>query len=111
MHPLASGGGKAYICPRITPWELGMSAVLDPIPTDAAPVTFADAIARVETGKERIILTRADKAVVALVPIADLEAIEDAEDAAAAADGLTEYEHPGKSWPSYTVEELAARWA
>jgi prevent-host-death family protein len=87
-----------------------MSTVLDPIPIDAAPATFADAVARVAAGKERIILTRAGTPVVALVPIADLEAVEDAADAAAAADGLTEYERSGKSWPSYTVEELAARW-
>jgi prevent-host-death family protein len=87
-----------------------MSAVMDPIPTDAASAAFADAVARVETGKERIILTRAGKPVVALVPIADLEAIEDAEDAAAAAEGLKEYERSGETWPIYRVEELATQW-
>ena len=87
-----------------------MSAVLDPIPTDAAPAAFAEAVARAETGKERIILTRAGKPVAALVPIADLEAIEDAEDAAAAAEALAEYERSGKDWPTYTVEDLTARW-
>jgi prevent-host-death family protein len=87
-----------------------MSAVLDPIPTDAAPAVFAEAVARAEAGKERVILTRAGKPVAALVPIADLEAIEDAEDAAAAAEALAEYERSGKNWPTHTLEELAARW-
>jgi len=87
-----------------------MPALLDPIPTEASPSAFADAVARVETGRERIILTRAGKAVVALVPIADLDAIEEAEDVAAAASGLAEYERSGKDWPTYTVDELAARW-
>jgi hypothetical protein len=45
-----------------------------------------------------------------MVPIADLQAIEDAEDEAAAAAGMAEYERSGATWPSYTVEELAARW-
>ena|SRR5271157_5605570 len=87
-----------------------MSAVLDPIPTDAAPAVFAEAVAQAEAGEERIILTRAGKPVAALVPIADLEAIEKAEDVAAAAEALAEYERSGKDWPTYTVEELSARW-
>jgi len=87
-----------------------MSAVLDPIPTDAAPAAFVEAVARAETGKERIILTRAGKPASALVPIADLEAIEDAEDAAAEAEALADYERSGKDWPIFTVEELTARW-
>lgn len=44
------------------------------------------------------------------MPIADLEAIEDAEDAAAAAEALAEYAASGKDWPVYTVEDLMARW-
>jgi prevent-host-death family protein len=87
-----------------------MSVLLDPIPTDAASAAFAEAVARAEAGKERIILTRAGKPVAALVPIADLEAIEDAEDAAAAAEALSEYARSRKDWPIYTVEELTARW-
>lgn len=87
-----------------------MSAVLDPIPTEAAPAAWAEAIARAEAGKERIILTRAGKPVAALVPIAELEAIEDAEDAAAAAEALAEYERSGTDWPTHTRKELAARW-
>jgi len=87
-----------------------MPAVLDPIPTDAAPAAFAEAVARAEAGKERIILTRAGKPVAALVPIADLEAIEDAEDAAAASEALAEYQRSGKDWPTYTIEDLTARW-
>jgi prevent-host-death family protein len=84
-----------------------MSIVIDPLPADAA---FADAIARAESGQERIILTRAGKPVMALVPVADLEAIEDAEDQAAAAQGLAEYEQSGQDWPVLTVETLATRW-
>ncbi len=87
-----------------------MSVLLDPIPTDAAPAAFVEAVARAEAGNERVILTRAGRPVAALVPIADLEAIEDAEDAAAAAEALAEYERSGKDWPTYTVEELTARW-
>ena len=67
-----------------------MSAVLDPIPTDAAPAAFAEAVAPAEAGKERVILTRTGKPVAALVPTADLEAIEDAEDATAAAEVVAE---------------------
>ena len=73
------------------------------------PAAFTVAVARAEAGKERINLTRAGKPVAALVPIVDLEAIEDAEDLAAAADALAEYERAGKDWPTYTVEELTAR--
>jgi prevent-host-death family protein len=87
-----------------------MSAVLDPVPTDTAPAAFSEAVARAEAGRERIILTRAGKPVAALVPLADLEAIEQAEDAVAAAEALAEYERSGKDWPTYTVEELTARW-
>jgi prevent-host-death family protein len=87
-----------------------MSVVLDPVPTDTAPAAFAEAVARAEAGKERIVLTRAGKPVAALVPIADLEAIEDAEDEAETAEALAEYERSGKDWPTYTVEELTARW-
>ena len=90
--------------------ETAMSAVLDPIPADNVPDAFAEAIARAEAGTERVILTRAGKPVAALVPIADLEAIEDAEDAAAAAEGRAEYERCGKNWPTYTLEALAAKW-
>jgi antitoxin (DNA-binding transcriptional repressor) of toxin-antitoxin stability system len=42
-----------------------MSAMLDPIPIDAVPADFAEAIARAEAGRERIILTRAGKPVAA----------------------------------------------
>jgi prevent-host-death family protein len=87
-----------------------VSAVLDPVPTEPAPSAFAEAVARVEAGGERIVLTRAGKPVAALVPIADLEAIEDAEDMAAAAEALAEYDRSGKDWPTYTVEELTAQW-
>jgi prevent-host-death family protein len=84
--------------------------VLDPVPTDAAPAAFAEAVARAEAGKERVVLTRAGKPVAALVPIVDLEAIKDVEDKAAAVKALAEYERPRKDWPAYTPEELIVRW-
>jgi len=87
-----------------------MSIVIDPLPAEAAPAAFADAIALAEAGQQRIILTRAGKPVMALVPVADLEAIEDAEDQAAAAQGLAEYERSGQDWPVFTVEALATHW-
>ena len=56
-------------------------------PNDAAPIEltelrhkFAETINRVGFGKERVTLTRHGKAVVALVPIEDLELLEALED-------------------------------
>jgi len=86
-----------------------MSAVLDPIPLDAPSPAFAEAVARAEAGQERIILTRDGKPVAALVPLSDLEAIEDAEDMRAAADALAEWEAAGRP-AGVTLEEMAAKW-
>jgi prevent-host-death family protein len=41
---------------------------------------FADLVERVATGKERIVLTQADREVVALVPLEDLALVESLED-------------------------------
>ncbi len=91
-----------------------MSAALDPsLAADAAPAAFAEALARAEHDKGRTVLTRAGRPVAALVPIEDVEALdalEDARDAAAVREGLAEYARDGANWPSYTAEELAARW-
>jgi prevent-host-death family protein len=87
-----------------------MSTVLAPIPIDTASTAFAEAVARTEAGQERIILTRDGKPVAAMVPLADLDAIEDAEDRTAAAAVLAEHERSGHDWPAYTLEQLAAKW-
>ncbi len=91
-----------------------MTDVLDhPISADAPQAAFVDAVARAERGKERVLLMRDGRPVAALVPIEDveyLEALEDAEDSRLAAEALAEYEQSGKDWPTYTLEELAARW-
>ncbi|MBI2848607.1 MAG: type II toxin-antitoxin system Phd/YefM family antitoxin [Chloroflexi bacterium] len=49
------------------------------IPTMKARDQFADVINRVAYGKERIALTRRGKAVVAIVPIEDVELLEELE--------------------------------
>jgi antitoxin (DNA-binding transcriptional repressor) of toxin-antitoxin stability system len=66
---------------------------------------------RVEFSHERIILTRDGKPVAAMVPLADvaaLEAIEDAADSAAAAAALAEWETVGRPLGS-TLDDLAKR--
>ncbi len=77
-----------------------MSAVLTPpLPSDATPAAFAEAMARAEHGKERVLVTRDGRAVAALVPIEDieaLEAIEDAEDSRLAADAVARWEAEGR---------------
>ncbi len=80
-----------------------MPAVLDPIPLDVASRAFAEAVSRAEAGRERIVLTRAGKAVAAL------DAIEDAEDSAAAAAALAEWEAAGHP-AGVSLAVLAAKW-
>jgi prevent-host-death family protein len=87
-----------------------MAALLDPVPIDVFSTALQEAASRAEAGRERVILTRNGTPIAALVPLSDLEAIEDAEDMAAAADALAEYTQSGKDWPGYTREELAAKW-
>lgn len=48
--------------------------------TDAAREQFEDVIKRAARGKERIVLTRRGKRLVAVVPIEDLDMIEEIED-------------------------------
>lgn len=81
------------------------------VPADSAPASIAKAVDRAELDNERVILTRNGKPVAAVVPLADvaaLEAIEDAGDAAAAALALAEWEAAGRP-PGATLDELAAR--
>jgi prevent-host-death family protein len=90
-----------------------MSDVLDPaLPADASPAAFAEAMARAEHGKERVLVTRDGRAVAALVPIEDaeaLEAIEDAEDSRLAAEAIARWDAEGRP-PGTSLRELAARW-
>ena len=90
-----------------------VAALPTQVPTEIAGEHFAEVLARAETAKERVVLTRAGRPVAAVVPIEDIEALEAAEDAADARDAaaaLAEYERSGQQWPSSTVAELAARW-
>jgi len=82
----------------------------DPAGSVAAPI--AEAMDRVVQDHERVILTRGGKPVAAVVPLADvaaLEAIEDAADAAAAAVALSEWEAAGRPLGA-TLEDLAKRY-
>ena len=72
---------------------------------------LVEAVAFAEAGNERVILTRDGKPVAAVVPLADvaaLEAIEDVADATAAAAALSEWEAAGRPLGA-TLEELATR--
>jgi prevent-host-death family protein len=82
-----------------------------PADADVASTPLAEAVGRAETGNERVILTRNGKPVAAVVPLADvaaLEAIEDAGDAAAAVAALAEWEAAGRPLGA-TLDELAKR--
>lgn len=81
------------------------------VPADSAPASIAKAVDRAEVDNERVILTRNGKPVAAVVPLADvaaLEAIEDAGDAAAASAALAEWEAAGRPLGA-TLDDLAAR--
>ncbi len=87
-----------------------MSAVLNPpLSTDASPAAFAEAMARAEHDKERVVVTRDGRPVAALVPIEDveaLEAIEDAYDSRLAAEAVAQWEAEGRP-PDIPLEEIA----
>jgi prevent-host-death family protein len=90
-----------------------MAAVLDhPVPAEAASGAFAEALARAEHDKARVVLTRDGQSIAALVPIEDvarLEAWEDEQDARIADRALAEWEAEGRPLGE-TLEEFAARW-
>ena len=92
--------------------ELALSAVVDiAVPTECGTAALAEAVDRAEADNERVILTRNGKPVAAVVPLADvaaLEAIEDAADAETASARLAEWEAAGRPLGS-TLEELAKR--
>ena len=71
----------------------------DHVPTADARERFAEILSRAAEDKERVILTRADKPVAALVPIEDLEwleAIEDRIDAEEFRAAKEEFERSGR---------------
>ena len=86
-----------------------MSSVLPlPQPTDTTADPLAEAAARAEHGKERVVLIRDGKPVAAVVPIEDLEALE-AEDeywSRAADEAIGEWEGAGRP-ASIPIENIA----
>ncbi len=79
---------------------------------DALPEKLAEAVSSAEQGS-RVALTRKGKPIAFLVPVEDaeaLEALEDAADAKAIREGRAAYAREGHTWPTYTIEEFAARW-
>jgi prevent-host-death family protein len=105
----------AYIWPRRTFPRLGisepvMSAVRDgALSTGAARDKFAEVLNRAAFGKERVVLTRRGKPLVAVVPIEDvelLEAIEDRTDAEEARAALAAWWAEGS--PSASLDEVLA---
>jgi len=76
------------------------------IATGKARENFSDVVNRSAYGKERIVLTRRGKSVAAVVPIEDLELLEEIEDrldVEAARKALAE---PGKNVPLDEVKSL-----
>jgi prevent-host-death family protein len=76
------------------------------IATGKARENFSDVVNRSAYGKERIVLTRRGKSVAAVVPIEDLELLEEIEDrldVEAARKALAE---PGKNIPLEEVKDL-----
>ena len=83
----------------------------DVFPITEARDRLAELVNRAAYGKERLVLGRRGKAMVALVPVEDLEALaamEDEADLAEARRRLQRWEAEGR--PTVTLEELAARY-
>jgi PHD/YefM family antitoxin component YafN of YafNO toxin-antitoxin module len=78
------------------------------LPKEGAAERSAEAAARAENDKERVVLIRDGEPVAAVVPIEDLEALE-AEDeywSRAAADAIAEWEAAGRP-PGIPIEDIA----
>jgi prevent-host-death family protein len=83
----------------------------DVLPITEARDRLAELINRAACGKERLVLGRRGKAMVALVPVEDLEALEAMEDRIdleEARKALAEWEAEGR--PTVPLEDLAARY-
>lgn len=80
------------------------------ISTTAARDRFADILNRAAYGKERVVLTRRGRPLVAVVPIEDverLEVLEDERDAEEVRRRREAWERAGR--PSIPIEDVAAR--
>lgn len=92
-----------------------MSVVVSiPLPVEPAAGRLPDAIAHVERGEGRVVLTRDGKPVAAVVPIADLRTLEEdeAEDAhwsRVADEAIAQWEAEGRP-AGVPHEELLARY-
>ncbi len=93
--------------------EIPMAAVLSmPLPSEPGADRLAEAAAHAERGDGRVMLTRGGKAVAAVVPIEDVEALEaweDEQDFRAAEEALARWEAEGRPLGA-THEELLARY-
>jgi prevent-host-death family protein len=72
---LAKGSSGVYIL-----YVMGKSAKVAKISTTAAREEFSEIVNRAAFGKERVVLTRHGKGLVAVVPVEDLEVLEALED-------------------------------
>jgi prevent-host-death family protein len=78
-HDLCAGGGPGSSTTLLVLYRMYRaygSAVSEEIPVTEARAQLSDLINRVGYGKERIVLTRHGKPLVALVPAEELEAVE-----------------------------------
>jgi len=86
-----------------------MSAAVIPLPPGPSADPLAEAAARAERDRERLILTREGTPVAAIVPIEDLEALEaweDEQDSRLAADAIAQWEAEGRP-AGIPLEEVA----
>ncbi len=109
----ATGLAPAPSAPYIPAMEIPVAAVLSmPLPTEPGTDRLAEAAAHAEHDKGRVLLTRGGKAVAAVVPIEDVEALEaweDEQDSRAAEEALARWEAEGRLLGA-THEELLARY-
>ncbi len=81
-----------------------------PVSTGDARDRFSEILNRAAFGKERVVLTRRGKPLVALVPMEDieaLEALEDARDSAEIRERMAEWRAAGR--PGITLEDYIAK--
>ena len=79
---------------------------MDAIATGKARENFSDVVNRSAYGKERIVLTRRGKSVAAVVPIEDLELLEEIEDRLDVEEARRSLAEPGKDIPLEKVKQL-----
>ena len=79
---------------------------MDAIATGKARENFSDVVNRSAYGKERIVLTRRGKSVAAVIPIEDLELLEEIEDRLDVEEARRSLAEPGKDIPLEKVKQL-----